>query len=164
MSSTKEELENLINKAIKIVGGRKENELCKYLPVSSGGYMHHFTFRKMKKRNPEELMEYIEKNIINGNPSIVAPKKRAARGSRKRRDQLIFSRNQLERMLNIAKLAGDNEIINILSPKKSLASAKRDLINAIRQNRVEPELWNAYVECVNSVNSHMNQESQLANS
>ncbi len=164
MSSTKEELENLINEAIKKVGGYKENELCKYLPVSTGGYMHHFTFRKMKKRNPEELMGYIKKHIINGSPSVVSPKKRAARGSRKRRDQLIFSRNQLERMLNIAKLAGDNEIINILSPKKSLASAKRDLINSIRQNRVEPDLWNAYVECSNSMNSQMNQESQLANS
>jgi hypothetical protein len=158
------ELEELINKAIKKIGGRKENELCKYIPVSTGGYMHHFTFRKMKKKNPVELASYLKKFLIEKDPNIVAPKKRAARGSRKRRDQLVFSRYQLERMLNIAKLAGDNEIIKILSPQKSLTAAKRDLINAIRQNIVNEELWAAYKECCNSLNASLDQESQLTNS
>jgi hypothetical protein len=57
-----------------------------------------------------------------------------------------FTRNQLERMLSIARLAGDKEIMTILMPKKSLATCKRELIQAIRHNKVEQELWNAYVE------------------
>jgi hypothetical protein len=61
-----------------------------------------------------------------------------------------FTRNQLERMLNIARLAGDKEIITILSPRKSLATCKRELIQSIRHNKLDQELWNGYVEAVNA--------------
>jgi hypothetical protein len=145
------EIEEIISKAIKKVGGRKENDLCKYLPMSSGGYMHHFTLRKMKNRQPGDLGSLIEKFIINSDkPTAVAPKQRAARGSRKRRDQFSFTRSQLDRMLNIARLAGDKEMITVLSPKKSLATCKRELISSIRHGKVEQELWNAYVESINA--------------
>ena len=150
-TKTLHEIEDVIARAIKKVNGRKENDLCKYLPMTSGGYMHHFTLRKMKNRNPSELGTLIEKFIINNEkPSSVAPKQRAARGSRKRRDQVTFTRNQLERMLNIARLAGDKEMVSILAPKKSLATCKRELISSIRHGLVEPELWNAYVESLNA--------------
>lgn len=145
------DVEEIIAKAIKKVGAQKENELCKYLPMKTGGYMHHFTLRKMKYKQPQELSHIIERFVIQADrPSAVAPKQRAARGSRKRRDHLNFTRVQLERMLNIAHLAGDKEIITILSPKKSLATCKRELIQSIRQNKVEPELWNSYVEVANA--------------
>lgn len=148
------EIEDVIAKAIKKVNGRKENDLCKYIPMSTGGYMHHFTLRKMKIKQPHELGSLIEKFIIhNDRPHSVPPKQRAARGSRKRRDQITFTRNQLERMLNIARLAGDKEMVSVLSPKKSLATCKRELIASVRHGKVEQELWNSYVECVNSQQS-----------
>ncbi len=150
-SKSGKDVDDVIAKAIKKVGARKENELCKYLPMKSGGYMHHFTLRKMKFKQPQELSSIIERFVINSDkPSIVAPKQRAARGSRKRRDHMNFTRIQLERMLNIARLAGDKEIITILSPKKSLASCKRELIQSIRHNKVEQELWNSYSEAANA--------------
>lgn len=149
---TLREVEDVISRAIKKVNGKKENDLCKYLPMSSGGYMHHFTLRKMKSKNPTDLSNLIEKFIINSEkPTSVAPKQRAARGSRKRKDQMTFTRNQLERMLNIARLAGDKEMVSILAPKKSLATCKRELISSIRHGRVEPELWNGYVEALNTI-------------
>src|SRR6202142_3598444 len=145
------EIEDVIAKAIKKVNGRKENDLCKYLPMTSGGYMHHFTLRKMKNRQPSELGTLLEKYIINADkPSPVAPKQRAARGSRKRRDQITFTRLQLERMLNIARLAGDKEMVSVLAPRRSLATCKRELIASVRHNKVDQELWNAYVESVNA--------------
>jgi hypothetical protein len=154
------EIEEIISRAIKKVNGRKENDLCKYLPMTSGGYMHHFTFRKKKNRNPSELKVLIEKFIIDADkPSSVAPKQRAARGSRKRRDQVTFTRNQLERMLNIARLAGDKEMVSVLAPKKSLATCKRELISSIRHSRVEPELWNGYVESINAAQQMTNASS-----
>jgi hypothetical protein len=126
--------------------------------MNSGGYMHHFTLRKMKTRQPSELSSLIEKFILGSDkPSTVAPKQRAARGSRKRRDQFTFSRNQLERMLNIARLAGDKEMVSVLSPKKSLATCKRELIASIRHGRVEQELWNAYVESLNALSMIANE-------
>ncbi|MFA5250408.1 MAG: hypothetical protein WC371_03240 [Parachlamydiales bacterium] len=147
------EVEEHISKAIKKIGAKKENELCKYIPVTSGGYMHHFTLKKLKHKNPSQLATLISRYIINADrPSIVAPKSRAPRGSRKRKDQITFSRLQLERMLHIARLAGDKEIISLLSPKKSLASYKRELILSIRKNRVEPELWNGYSEAASAFN------------
>ncbi len=159
------DLEDVIATAIKKVGASKENELCKYLPMTSGGYMHHFTLKKMKYKKPSELASLIEQFIIKTDkPTVVAPKSRAPRGSRKRKDQITFTRMQLERMLNIARLAGDKEIISVLSPKKSLASYKRDLILSIRQNRIDQELWNGYVEAVNSLNSNFQQDSELSNS
>ena len=158
-TKSKYSVDDVINRAIKKIGARKENELCKYLPMKSGGYMHHFTLKKMKYKQPQELANIIERFVTNSDkPTIVAPKQRAARGSRKRKDHMNFTRNQLERMLNIARLAGDKEIITILSPKKSLATCKRELIQAIRQNRVEQELWNGYVESIQT------QQTMLANS
>ncbi|OGN66491.1 MAG: hypothetical protein A2888_00320, partial [Chlamydiae bacterium RIFCSPLOWO2_01_FULL_28_7] len=126
------EVEEVLQRAIKKVGVKKINDLCKFIPLNSGGYIHHFTLKKMKKKNPEELGEMVKKFIINvDRPRAVAPKPRAARGSRKKRDQITFNKWQLDRMLNIARLAGDKEIISILSPKKSLATYKRELIQTI---------------------------------
>lgn len=157
------EIESLITKAIKKIGAKKENELCKYLPMTSGGYMHHFTFKKKKIKDPKELSDLIEEFIIAADkPTVVKPKTRAARGSRKRRDQITFTRGQLDRMLNIARLAGDNEIITVLSPKKSLASCKRELIQSIRQNKVEQELWNSYAESINALSPLTSDEIRSA--
>src|SRR3990167_4866380 len=148
------EAEEVIARAIRKIGARKENELCKYLPMTSGGYMHHFTLRKMKLKQPFELAKIIEKNIItNKAPDVVTPKQRAARGTRKRRDNITFTKGQLEKLLNMAKLTGDTEMLSVLSPKKSLAACKRDLIQAIRGGVVDQTLWNSYVEAA-SCHSH----------
>ncbi len=151
--SKSKDIEDVIAKAIKKIGVRKENELCKYLPMKSGGYMHHFTLKKMKLRQPQELASIIERYVVNADKAtIIAPKQRAPRGSRKRKDHMNFTRNQLERMLSIARQAGDKEIITILSPKRSLAGCKRELIQAIRHNKTEQDLWTNYVEAANTYN------------
>lgn len=148
------QLDNLINAAIKKVGAKKENDICRYLPISTGGYIHHFTMRKMKTESPEQLHALITKHIINADkPTTVPPKQRAARGSRKRRDQFLFSKQDIERMLNMARLAGDKEMIRKLTPKKDLRTIKRELIASIRHGRVEQDLWTSYVE---SISNHAN--------
>ena len=159
-----QEIETIISKAIKKVGGDKENDICRFLPMNSGGYMHHFTLRKMKHKQPKELSALIEKFIINADkPLTVPPKQRAARGTRKRRDQYTFSRTQIERLLNVARLTGDKEMVSMLSPKKSLAACKRDLINSIRQGRVEQDLWDAYLEASNAMNPNTDLANPLLN-
>jgi hypothetical protein len=146
-TKTLKEIEDVIAQAIKKVNGKKANDLCKYIPVSTGGYMHHFTLKKMRNKQPSELGTLIEKFIISPEKvSSITPKQRAARGSRKKRDQFTFSKAQFEKIIQHARSTGNKEIISILSPKKSLASCKRDLIASIRQGRVEVEMWNSYVE------------------
>lgn len=145
------QLDQLINAACKKVGAKKENDICHYLPSPAGGYIHHFTMRKMKHESPQQLADWITKYITNSNhPQKVAPKPRAARGSRKRRDFFTFSKQDLEKMLNMARLSGDKDMVRKLTPKKDLKTIKRELISSIRHGRTEPELWSLYCETVTS--------------
>lgn len=155
MTSTQEEVENkqletLIRSAVKKIQGRKENDICRYLPADTGGYIHHFTMRKMKTEAPQALQAMISKYIINSEkPISVKPKQRAARGSRKRRDQLLLSKQDVERMLLMARNLGDSDMIRKLTPKRDIKSLKKELIAAIKHEQhgpIEQELWNLYVE------------------
>jgi hypothetical protein len=158
--SDSKDLESLIDTAVKKIGGKKENDICRYLPVDTGGYIHHFTMRKMKHEDPKLLTDMIKKFIINsGRPQTVPPKSRAARGSRKRRDQYLFTKEDIERMLHMARLAGDKEMIRKLTPRKDLRQLKRELIASIRHNKIEHELWNSYSESVTAHAPHGSSET-----
>ncbi len=141
------ELEDLIGKAIKKIGGKKENDLCRYLPMTSGGYMHHFTLRKMKSQLPQKLSEMIQKFITNADrPVTVPPKQRAARGSRKKKDHIVLTKSDLDHILQVARAHGDKDLVRKLTPRRDLRTVKRELISSIRHGRVEQELWTSYVE------------------
>lgn len=151
------QLENLILSAVKKLGAKKENDICRYIPSSTGGYIHHFTMRKMKTEAPEQLAQMISKFIINvDKPSSVKPKQRAARGSRKRRDQFLFSKQDIDRMLHMARLAGDKDMIRKLTPKKDLRTVKRELISSIRHGKVDQDLWTSYAESISLHNTLAN--------
>lgn len=145
-------LEAQIHAAVKKIQGKKENDICRYLPSERGGYIHHFTMRKMKTEAPQALQTMISKYILNvDRPASVPPKQRAARGSRKRRDQMLFSKQDLERMLIMARSVGDKEMIRKLTPRRDVRSLRKELISAIRQGLhgpIEQEMWNSYVEAM----------------
>jgi hypothetical protein len=147
-------LEALIKEAVKKISAKKENDICRFLPVNTGGYIHHFTMQKMKTEDPTQLQALINKYIINvDKPSEVPPKPRAARGSRKRRDQLLFSKQDIELLLNIARQTGNKDLVKKLTPKKDLRTIKRELIASIRHGRVDQELWQSYGEVIATQNS-----------
>ncbi|WP_201457135.1 hypothetical protein [Chlamydia sp. 17-3921] len=160
--STEEEIEKLIGKAIKKVCGNKENDLCRYLPGPGGGYMHHFTLKKMKGVAPEQLLKMLKTFILESDsPRTIHPKPRAPRGSKKRRDLINFTKTDIERVLELARQVGDKDLLARFSPKKPLPSLKRELIRSIRNGIVSVELWNAYVEAVKTNNSS-NLETSLS--
>jgi len=141
------QLESLIQTAVKKINGKKENDICRFIPISTGGYIHHFTMRKMKTEDPKQLVEWINKHIVNSNnPQEVTPKPRAARGSRKRRDLFTLSKQDLEKMIQMARLAGDNEMVRKLTPPRDLKTIKKELISSVRHGRIDIDLWNLYVE------------------
>lgn len=149
---SKEELERMIEKSIKKVHGRKENDLCKYLPGSSGGYIHHFTMRKLKKIDPAQLFTLLQKFIVDKEaPRPLDPKPRAPRGSRKRRDLISFNRLDLEKVIDLARRAGDKDLLAKIAPKRPLTNLKRDLIRSIRHNQLNEELWHAYLEAITAL-------------
>lgn len=142
-----DELKKVIEKAIGKVRGTKENDLCKFLPGDAGGYMHHFTLRKLKKTNPEQLSSLLQEFIIDApQPKTLNPKQRAPRGSRKKKDLITFNRTDIERVLDLARRAGYSDLVAKFSPKRSVSSLKRELIRSIREGKVNNDLWNAYVE------------------
>jgi hypothetical protein len=152
--SDPKQLESLIQHAIKKIGGRKENDLCRYLPGGSGGYIHHFTMRKMKSEQPDELLALISKYIINvDRPATVPPKPRAARGSRKRRDQVFLTKNDIECLIGMARANGNKDMIRKLLPRKDLATIKRELIASIRHGQVDQDLWQSYVDAIINMQS-----------
>lgn len=152
MSGATIELEQLISTAIKKVDGKKENAICHFLPGTGGGYMHHFTLRKMKKEEQNTLANMIRKFIIDiDRPSSIKPKQRAARGSRKKRGQIILSESDAERILTHVRAAGDKEMARKLLPRKELKVIKRELTSCIRSGQVNNNLWNTYVEYIESV-------------
>jgi len=172
MSSTQEkikqdlkQLDSLISAATKKINGKKENDICRYIPSPTGiGYIHHFTMRKMRTEEPEKLQTMINKYVVNvDKPNKVSPKPRAARGSRKRRDQFVFTKQDIDRMLHMARDAGDRDMIRKLTPKKDLRSIKRELISSIRHGRIDQDLWHSYVEIVNSYNVLAATQAPVAN-
>jgi hypothetical protein len=149
MSTIGLELEELISTAIRKVGARKENDLCHYLPMNSGGYMHHFTLRKLKHQGPDHLAKMIKQYIIETDrPATVKPKQRAARGSRKKKGQVVLSGTDLDRLINLVRSTGDKEMVRRLLPQKELKVIKRELIATIKKNIVDTNLWNAFIESV----------------
>ena len=149
MTSTCVDLERLIAGAISKVEGKKENDLCRYLPMVAGGYMHHFTLRKMKNQGPDRLADMIQKYIIDvENPLTVKPKQRAARGSRKKKGQIVLGDSELEHLLQLARAAGEKDLVRKLLPRKDLKVIKRELIRSVRDGLVNHNLWNTYVEAI----------------
>lgn len=141
-----QEIEGRIAKALKKINGNKENDICKYLPFN-GGYMHHFTLRKLKSEAPNKLSDMIDDYIMSvQSPKRVSHKPRKPRGSRKRPDLITLTREELDNLLAKLRGLGDHEMAAKFSLKGSLAAIKRALIASIRQNRIDHELWNAYVE------------------
>lgn len=154
VSTTSAQLEDLISNAMKKIGIKSENALCRYLPMSSGGYMHHFTLRKMKHQAPQKLSEMLKTFIIDSpKPTTVPPKQRAARGSRKKKDQIVLTKADIDRILHMARAIGDKDVIRKLLPKREMKQLKRELLASIRQGRVEQELWMQYVEMVSQQNT-----------
>jgi len=155
MSAAQEKLnqkvEQTITAAVKKLNCDKENDICRYLPSSTGGYIHHFTMRKMKGEEPEALIAMVERYILNTDkPVSVPPKQRAARGSRKRRDQFLFTKHDIALMLDLARQHGHKDMINKLTPKKDLKTIKRELIISIRHGKTDQDLWSSYCDAVQS--------------
>jgi hypothetical protein len=146
-----EDYESTISRALKKVGARKENDLCKYIPMSTGGYMHHFTLKKLKRKDPKELAHLIDQFILTPNsPNSIPPKQRAPRGSRKKSELSGLTKTQLEQMIALAKNANAKDLLAILAPKKSLNFVKKELIRSIKKEIVDEALWLNYIEAVNS--------------
>lgn len=151
--ASKEDLEKTIKQALHKIAAHSEKELCHYLPAQKGsGYLHHFSLKKLKNQDPTTLNALLKEFIIDaGSPKMLAPKQRAPKGSRKKKDSLTFNRSELSSLVELARKAGYQDIVAQLSSHRSLASIKRDLVRSIKDNKVDQELWRAYTDSVTPI-------------
>jgi hypothetical protein len=148
------QIDQLIDRAIKKVGVKKENDICRYIPGPKGGYIHHFSMRKMKHEDPDGLTQLINKFILNlDQPHKQPPKARAPRGSRKRKDHLPLSKQDIDMIISLARKSGEKDLVRKLAPKRDLKTLKRELISSIKNNRVDEDLWQSYAEVAQSNNN-----------
>ncbi len=149
------ELQSLLQKAIheskEKVDEPSELLLRKYLPSEDGSSMHHFTWEKMKIKQPKVLIDMLNEHILHKNsPQKAKPKKRATKGSR--RSIPNFTREQTEKVLKIGELSGDKQIMDLLYkilPRDfSVKDCARNLIASIRRNECDQKLWEEYIDAV----------------
>jgi hypothetical protein len=152
-ASSKEELEKTLKMALQKIAAKQEKELCHYLPAVKGqGYLHHFSLKKLRNQDPAALASMLQEFIIKpAQPKVLAPKQRAPKGSRKKKDTLTFNRSELSSLVELARKAGYQDIVAQLSSHRSLASIKRDLVRAIKDNKVDQELWRAYCDAAANI-------------
>lgn len=145
-------VEVAIQAATKKVGAKKENDICRFLPGPKGGYIHHFSMRKMKHEAPEELLNMLNTHILNpSSPNKLPPKPRAPRGSRKRSGHPSLTKQEYDLLRFLALQNGQKEIVRKLTPKKDIRTLKRELIASIKHNHVKEDLWQSYVETIAAI-------------
>ena len=165
-----QDLEATIQKAMEKVSAKKENELCLFIPYS-GNRLHHFTFRQLKKSEPQKLVSLLQEHIMSKDPVAIKlnykPRKRKAAPiadtpppidtKDNKTPQNTPETNPLSRLENL--LESFIQTVNLQTsaskntpPKpqntndRYLRTIQSQLIKAIRQKRVDHELWDAYVE------------------
>lgn len=116
-------LEDLIQKALSKVNGKKEGDLCRFLPCYRG-YIHHFTFRKMMQERPQQLFDLIQKYIIESEkPQEIQLKPiEQSYQANKKMKQFNISEDEMDRMLHIARQAQDLDLIEKLKAKPGFYS------------------------------------------
>ena len=140
------EAEALVANALHKIGGKKEKDLCRFLPSETEGYMHHFTLQKIRKTKPEEFRSLLQEFILNPEtPQKLEPKTRIRRNK-----SLSLNQTDLKLVLQLAQKTGDNYLLSKLGAKFSLPRIKKELIKSIRENRMEEELWQSYIQSVES--------------
>lgn len=145
----KDESEQAVGKALTKIGSKQEKDICKYLPAEAGGYMHHFTMKKLRKTNPEEFQNLLEEFILYPSaPKTIEPKPRARRNK-----PLSINQSDLKLILKLARDTGDKHLLTKLGTKLSLGQLKRELIKSIKDDKIEEELWSSYVQAIETFQS-----------
>ena len=146
-SSGVEELEETISRAMQRVNAQKETELCHYLP-GKNGRLHHFAFGKLKKTQPGELLQMIREHILEKDaPEALSSTPRPGLMV-KRQVEVKFKRSQINRLVDILKRAGEEELISMLAPHQTLAQVQKLMLEMIREKDIDQGLWETYVRLV----------------
>jgi hypothetical protein len=133
-------LENLIQKAIVKINGENEKSLCHFIPVKSGGYMHHFTLKKMKQKSPEILYDLIQTHIIQtASPKEIEAKPPNQIPTYRKNRLFIITEIEMDRIVTLARQTQDIELLEILQIKQAFYPDNEDFAYASAENELFSE-------------------------
>lgn len=143
------ELEPLLKKAMEKIGVDRENGLCPYLPATDDeGRLHHFTLKKMKENAPNALADLITENILDKEAPKAIPSKPRLRITKGKAVKLSLKQEQISELLAALKGSNNIELIKELSAHRSLKSIQREMIQMVKEKKVDASLWETYTQLV----------------
>jgi hypothetical protein len=144
---TTQELDDCIHRAMSRVNVRTENDLCRYIPGRKG-QLHHFAYHKLKRTQPIELQKMIKEYILeNESPKEFSKNPKTSFGVKSTVD-LKLKRSQINRLVDILKKSGDEELISMLAPHQTLRQVQKSMQDMVRSKAVDLDLWAMYVKLV----------------
>lgn len=150
--STLQELDEIIIRAMDRVNIQKDVDLCHYLPKNNKR-LHHFAFGKMKKEQPAQLMHMINENILDRDAPQLLPVNIRPSIKKKNPVELKLNKSQMNRLVNILKEAGEQELIAVIAPQESLKEVQKLMLDMIRKKEINQELWTTYIKLIQIENS-----------
>jgi len=146
------ELEECIANAMSKVQTKRESKLCRYIPHDER-HLHHFAFNKLKKTNPTELRNMIQRHILDTEQPVMVPSKPRAAQKVKRTADLTLKRSDINQLLTFLKKAGSqmegaDHLIAMLSPHQTLSQVQKLMIDMVRTKAVDQDLWQTYTKLV----------------
>lgn len=159
---SKKELDLLIEKAFQKLNIREISTLCYFLPAEKEKNgkierIHHLTFRKISKENPHKLYLLIKKYVIEKDSPKPFPKRTRSPRKMKNSSTVILDREVAREIAdflqNSSKEGGEQEnvvsgLLSKLTPPKTLVDYKRELIEMIKKEEADEEIWRRYANCI----------------
>lgn len=146
------DIEKILEKAMAKAQVQKESDLCHYIPVQ-GKRLHHFALIRMKKNNPGELETLLKQYVLEKDRlKKLPPTQRKKRPQDKtepvsvKSEGIKFSSKQIQRLLEISKKEGEEDLVNLLASHQSLPEIQEQLIQSIREKQVDQNLWDTYAK------------------
>ena len=142
-------LEECIGRAINKINAKKAVDLCFYIPHKNGR-LHHFTFGKLKKTEPEELQKLIEQHILQKEqPQLISSQYTPrVRDTTKRSIAVTFKRGHVNRLVELLKKSGDEELLAMLAPHQTFTQVHKQMLDMIRAKEIDHDLWDTYTRLV----------------
>lgn len=145
-----EALDECITHAMSKVDAQKETDLGKYIPGRKG-YLHHFAFGRLKKKQPMELLKMIRAYILEKeNPEAISSQPRPSLKV-KRTVDLTIKKSMINQLLNVLKtsnIEGSEDLIAMLSPHQTLGQVQKLVLDMVRAKEVDLALWETYVKLI----------------
>lgn len=127
---------------------KKESKLCRYIPHEKW-HSHHFAFNKLKKTDPIELGDMIQRHILNSEqPKMVPSKPRAAQRVKRTADVTLKRSDINEILAFLISIEGAAHLIEMLFPHQTLPQVQKLMIDMMKSKSIDEGLWQTYTKLV----------------